>query len=188
VENLKWGALWTKRTRRWRRCAAFPATRRRRGTNISRVTDVADFLDEDPKKFWCGRVEKSKNRVRWTESITVEDLTARITADYAEIGRVTALTPKSRGVSGRIQVLTIVGEKGSVDIAGDLKIRRTLGGLKSTLFEVKREGNRFTFRGAGFGHGVGMCQLGAIGMADAGKPHKEILGHYYRGTHLHKLY
>ena len=156
--------------------------------NVSKVTDVEGFLDEDPKRFWCGRVEKSKNRFRWTESITVDDLTARITADYAEIGRVKALTAKSRGVSGRISVLTIVGEKGSVDVAGDLKIRRTLGGLKSTLFEVKREGNKFTFRGAGFGHGVGMCQLGAIGMAEAGKPHKEILGHYYRGTHLHKLY
>jgi SpoIID/LytB domain protein len=168
-----------------------PSLRGRRDdpkANISRVTDVADFLDEDPKKFWCGRVEKSKNRVRWTESITVEDLTARITADYAEIGRVKALTPKSRGVSGRIQVLTIVGEKGSVDIAGDLKIRRTLGGLKSTLFEVKREADHFVFRGAGFGHGVGMCQMGAMGMATAGKPHAQILGHYYRGTRVHRLY
>jgi len=60
--------------------------------------------------------------------------------------------------------------------------------LKSTLFEVKREGAAFVFRGAGFGHGVGMCQLGAIGMAEAGKTHDVILGHYYRGTHLHKLY
>ena len=60
--------------------------------------------------------------------------------------------------------------------------------MKSTLFEVKREGTQFVFRGAGFGHGVGMCQLGAIGMAEAGKSHDVILGHYYRGTHLHKLY
>jgi SpoIID/LytB domain protein len=44
------------------------------------------------------------------------------------------------------------------------------------------------FHGAGFGHGVGMCQMGAIGMANAGKTHAQILGHYYRGTHLHKLY
>ena len=63
-----------------------------------------------------------------------------------------------------------------------------LGGLKSTLFEVKRDGDAFVFKGAGFGHGVGMCQLGAIGMAEAGKSHDKILAHYYRGTHLHKLY
>jgi stage II sporulation protein D len=44
------------------------------------------------------------------------------------------------------------------------------------------------FRGAGFGHGVGMCQHGAMGMAGAGKTHAQILAHYYRGTHLHRLY
>ena len=46
----------------------------------------------------------------------------------------------------------------------------------------------FFIRGAGFGHGVGMCQMGAIGMATAGKPHAQILAHYFRGTHLHRLY
>ena len=43
-------------------------------------------------------------------------------------------------------------------------------------------------RGAGFGHGVGMCQMGAIGMAGAGKSDQQILAHYYRGSHLHRLY
>jgi SpoIID/LytB domain protein len=170
---------------------ADPSLRGRRDDpkgNISRVTDVSTFLDEDPKTFWCGRVEKGRSKVRWTESFTVEDLSARIAMDYPEIGRLKALTPKARGVSGRIQTMVVVGEKGSVEVKGDLKIRRLLGGLKSTLFEVKRDGNKFVFRGAGFGHGVGMCQLGAIGMAGAGKGHKDILGHYYRGTHIHKLY
>src|SRR6185503_493502 len=105
--------------------------------NMSRVTDVHDFLDEDPKTFYCGRHEKAKNKFRWTESISVDDLTARLSVDYAEIGRVKDLKPKTRGVSGRIQVITVVGDKGSVDISGDLTIRRSLGGLKSTLFEVK---------------------------------------------------
>ena len=158
--------------------------------NVSRVTSASidAFLAEDPKTFWCGRVEKSKGRIRWTEKITAEDLTVRLAADYPEIGRVKNLTAKQRGVSGRVQVLTITGEKGAVDITGDLKIRRQLGGLKSSLFEVTKDGGTFVFRGAGFGHGVGMCQLGAIGMAQAGKSHKDILGHYYRGTHLHRLY
>jgi stage II sporulation protein D len=47
---------------------------------------------------------------------------------------------------------------------------------------------RFVIRGAGFGHGVGMCQMGAMGMASAGKSFAQILAHYYRGSHLHKLY
>jgi stage II sporulation protein D len=168
-----------------------PSLRGRRDdgkANMSKVTDVGAFLDEDAKQFWCGRNEKSKGRFRWTESIAVDELTTRLSVDHPEIGRVKALTPKTRGVSGRIQVLTVTGEKGSFELTGDLNIRRTLGGLKSTLFEVKRDGNKFVFDGAGFGHGVGMCQLGAIGMATAGKSYKDILGHYYRGTHVHKLY
>ena len=120
-----------------------------------------------------------------TGSIRVISVNAMITP---EIGRVKTLIPKQRGVSGRIQILTITGDKASVDVAGDLKIRRLLGGLKSTLFDVKRDGNTFVFQGAGFGHGVGMCQLGAIGMAEANKTNEQILGHYYRGTHLHRLY
>ena len=115
-------------------------------------------------------------------------MTARVATEYPELGRVKALTPKTRGSSGRIEILTIAGDKGTVDVTGDLHIRRLLGGLKSTLFEVKRDGDAFVFKGAGFGHGVGMCQLGAIGMAEAGRSHDKILAHYYRGTHLHKLY
>jgi SpoIID/LytB domain protein len=86
-----------------------------------------------------------------------------------------------------------VGDRGAAVAEGDLYIRRLLGGLKSTLFLVDTEGSRarptaFVFHGAGFGHGVGMCQVGAIGMAEAGKSHADILGHYYRGIHLRRLY
>ena len=154
----------------------------------SKVTDVHAFLAEDPKGFWCGRVAKSHNRFRWSERLRIDDLTARVAAEFPQVGRIKALTPKQRGVSGRIKVLTIAGTKGSVDVIGDLRIRRLLGGLKSTLFEVRRDGDAFVLDGAGFGHGVGMCQLGAIGMAEAGRTHTQILAHYYRGTHLHRLY
>ena len=156
--------------------------------SVSRVTDVTAFLAQDGKDTWCGRVAKGHAKFRWTEKINADDLTARISVEYPEIGRVTALEPKQRGASGRIQTLAITGDKGRVEVSGDLHIRRLLGGLKSTLFEVRREGATFVFHGAGFGHGVGMCQLGAIGMAEAGKSHSQILQHYYRGTHLHRLY
>lgn len=157
--------------------------------NVSRVTDatIGDFLADD-HDAWCSKPKLGKKSFRWTEKMRADDLSARLAIDYPEIGRVKSLVPKQRGVSGRIGVIAIKGEKGSVDIAGDLKIRRALGGLKSTLFTVKREGDTFVFEGAGFGHGVGMCQMGAIGMANAGRAHDKILGHYYRGTHLHKLY
>ena len=98
------------------------------------------------------------------------------------------LIARQRGVSGRIGVLAIEGDKGRVEVSGDLHIRRLLGGLKSTLFEVSRQGDGFVIRGAGFGHGVGMCQMGAMGMAAAGRRSAQILAHYYRGSHLHRLY
>lgn len=168
-----------------------PSLRGRRDdakASTAKVGNLDAFLAEDPKTFWCGRVERSRNRFRWTERISADDLTLRVSTDFPQLGRVKALTAKQRGVSGRIQVLTITGDRSTVDVSGDLKIRRLLGGLKSTLFDVRRDGNTFVFTGAGFGHGVGMCQLGAIGMAEAGKTHEQILAHYYRGTHLHRLY
>ncbi|MDB4954291.1 MAG: SpoIID/LytB domain protein [Myxococcales bacterium] len=157
---------------------------------VTRITDdnLGAFLAEDPDDSWCGRVKHGGAKFRWTEKLGADELTTRISVEYPELGRVKALTPKARGVSGRIQTIAIVGDKASIEVTGDLHIRRLLGGLKSTLFEVRREGNTFVFHGAGFGHGVGMCQMGAIGMADAGKSHEQILEHYYRGTHLHRLY
>ena len=103
------------------------------------------------------------------------------------------LEPLERGISGRLKRLRIVGEGGSAIVEGDLTIRRLFGGLKSSLFVVASSGpaaapQTFTFNGAGFGHGVGMCQVGASAMAEAGKTHGEILSHYYRGMHLHRLY
>ncbi len=157
---------------------------------MTKVTDVDAFLDEAPDSAWCGRVKtpSARGKFRWTERVSVADMTTRVATEYPEIGRVQSLTARQRGASGRIEMLAIAGDRGSIEVTGDLHIRRLLGGLKSTLFEVKREGDAFVFRGAGFGHGVGMCQLGAIGMAEAGRSHDKILAHYYRGTHLHKLY
>ncbi|MBX3160113.1 MAG: SpoIID/LytB domain-containing protein [Deltaproteobacteria bacterium] len=155
---------------------------------MTKVTDLDAFLAKD-HDAWCSKAgKKGAKSFRWTEKIRADDLTARIATDIPEVGRVKKLVAKQRGVSGRIGTLTIQGDKGNADVTGDLRIRRLLGGLKSTLFKVEREGDTFVFHGAGFGHGVGMCQMGAIGMASAGKTHKDILGHYYRGTHIHRLY
>jgi SpoIID/LytB domain protein len=156
---------------------------------MSRITDdnIGAFLDGD-RDAWCNQPRLGKARFRWTERVSAAELTARVATEHPEIGRVQRLVARQRGSSGRIGVLAIEGDKGKVEIAGDLHIRRLLGGLKSTLFEVARQGDAFVFRGAGFGHGVGMCQMGAIGMASAGRSHTQILGHYYRGSHLHRLY
>ncbi|HEX8113111.1 MAG TPA: SpoIID/LytB domain-containing protein, partial [Kofleriaceae bacterium] len=156
---------------------------------MTRITDgnIGAFLDGE-RDAWCNQPRLGKGKFRWTETVSAGDLTARIATEHPEVGRVQRLIARQRGASGRIGVLAIEGDQGRVEIAGDLHIRRLLGGLKSTLFEVHREGDAFVFRGAGFGHGVGMCQMGAIGMASAGRSHAQILAHYFRGTHLHRLY
>jgi SpoIID/LytB domain protein len=156
---------------------------------MTRITDdnIGGFLDGG-RDAWCNQPRLGKAKFRWTEKLPVAELTARVATEHPEIGRVRRLVARQRGASGRIGVLAIEGEKGTVEIAGDLHIRRLLGGFKSTLFEVARDGDTFVFHGAGFGHGVGMCQMGAIGMAAAGKSHAQILAHYYRGSHLHRLY
>jgi len=159
------------------------------GGGMSRVTDdsVGAFLDGGGDA-WCNQGRLARPKFRWTEKVSETELTARIATEHPEVGRVRRLVARQRGVSGRIGVLAIEGDKASAEVSGDLHIRRLLGGLKSTLFEVTRQGDSFVFRGAGFGHGVGMCQMGAIGMAAAGRSHAQILAHYYRGSHLHRLY
>jgi SpoIID/LytB domain protein len=156
---------------------------------MSRITDdnLGAFLDGDGDA-WCSKPKLGTSKFRWTEKISQTELTARVAVEYPEVGRVKQLVAKRRGVSGRIAVLAIAGDKTTIEVSGDLHIRRLLGGLKSTLFEATRQGDTFVIRGAGYGHGVGMCQMGAIGMASAGKPYAQILGHYYRGSHLHRLY
>jgi stage II sporulation protein D len=162
---------------------------------MSRVTadNLEKFLDQPPEQSWCGQTKLGKGRFRWTAKISADDLSTRVAEEFPSVGRVTAIVPGTRGVSGRISTLTIRGDRGTAEVTGDLKIRRLLGGLKSSLFAVDVEGaiakpTSFVFRGAGFGHGVGMCQMGAIGMAEAGKNYQQILQQYYRGTHIKKLY
>lgn len=108
-----------------------------------------------------------------------------------DFGTLRALEVLGRGCSGRATAVRLVGSRRSVEVHGELKIRRALGGLKSSMFVVDRDRDRWgrlVLRGGGHGHGVGMCQHGAIGMANAGKDYREILAHYYTGADVTKLW
>lgn len=112
-----------------------------------------------------------------------------------DVGNVISLQAVERGVSGRIVRLKVVGEKMSVVVGKELEIRRVLSHshLYSSAFIVRPEGTervpeRFRLIGAGWGHGVGLCQIGAAVMARQGKSYQEILGHYYRGSSTCTLY
>ena len=113
------------------------------------------------------------------------------------LGRIAALEPLDRGPSGRIRRLRIRGENGTVVIGKELEIRRALSRshLYSSAFVPKgedydRQGypRRIRLTGAGWGHGVGLCQIGAAALAGGGAGHEEILGHYFGGSNLQALY
>lgn len=103
------------------------------------------------------------------------------------------MVPGPRGVTGRVESVTITGSRGETTVLRDA-IRSALGGLRSNLFisapQLNENGvaEAFLFEGAGWGHGVGMCQSGAAGMAEAGYEYTEVLGHYYPESDIEKRY
>jgi len=104
--------------------------------------------------------------------------------------------PLRRGPSGRISRLKIVGSKRTMIVGKELEIRRWLSPshLYSSAFAVKvaydprGRAERFTLHGAGWGHGVGLCQIGAAVMANRGLSAEEILKHYFRDIEMKKIY
>jgi stage II sporulation protein D len=125
----------------------------------------------------------------WEARMPREELETRIQA-RASIGRLQDLIPGRRGVSGRIVDLTVVGSAGKFTFRGFDIIR--LLGVRESLFLVEKQLGRdgapdhFVFTGRGWGHGVGLCQVGAYGMALRGKSYEQILNHYYTGISLEK--
>ncbi len=107
-----------------------------------------------------------------------------------DFGTIESLTPLERGVSGRISRLRIDGSKRSMIIGKELEIRKTLSQshLYSSAFTVKRENGDFVIYGAGWGHGVGLCQIGAAVMGSKGYGYREILAHYYKGARVEAAY
>ena len=125
---------------------------------------------------------------RWKVVYSQEELTALVARHAPQLGKIIDLIPLKRGVSGRIYELKIVGENESIIIGKELEIRKWLSNshLYSSAFVVEKEGNTFTLYGAGWGHGVGLCQIGAAVMAEKGYTYKEILAHYYPNTILYE--
>ena len=122
---------------------------------------------------------------RWKVSYTTKQLSTLISKKSGiDFGEILSLEPIKRGVSGRIYELKIVGTKKTLTIGKELEIRKWLSEshLYSSAFIVKKENDTFTLYGAGWGHGVGLCQIGAAVMATKGYTYKEILAHYYPNT------
>jgi stage II sporulation protein D len=131
--------------------------------------------------------DRDSRYYRWEVRMTPGEI-ASAAARYGTVGTVRDVVPLRLGVSGRVVEMAIRGSDGDMVIKG-LKVRWALG-LRENLFVVDREMDgaggvgRFIFTGKGWGHGVGLCQVGAAGMAQGGSRFESILTHYYTGVRL----
>ncbi|WP_373828162.1 SpoIID/LytB domain-containing protein [Bacteroides heparinolyticus] len=135
---------------------------------------------------------------RWKVAYTQDELSALILKRSGiDYGQIIDLVPVARGTSGRLWKLKIVGTKKTLTIGKELEIRRTLSAshLYSSAFVVDKEElspegipGRFVLTGAGWGHGVGLCQIGAAVMGEQGYTYDAILLHYYIDAQIEKLY
>lgn len=154
--------------------------------------ELADWLSSQPDSSTFREGYFVRGAYRWTVWITREQLESRI-RPKAKIGRIKAVIPMERGISGRVKRVMVKGTAGSYIVSGS-SLPYRLGGLRSTLFVVQPKVGRdglpesFIFNGGGWGHGVGMSQSGAAGMALDGASVSEILAYYYPGTELVQKY
>ena len=124
---------------------------------------------------------------RWTEVYGRQELADLIERKSGvHIGRLVGMEPLERGLSGRIWKLRIVGSEKTMIVGKELEIRRILSQshLKSSAFDVEFTDDKVILHGSGWGHGVGLCQIGAAVMASEGYTYRQILEHYYPGSEL----
>lgn len=141
--------------------------------------------------------QRTSDFYRWKVNYNQKDLAKLLTTNLGiDFGNITDLVPVERGFSGRIVKLRIEGTKRSITIGKELYIRKVLSKsyLYSSAFIVKKENiekgipQRFKLTGAGWGHGVGLCQIGAAVMGEMGYSFDAILIHYFRGAEIKRIY
>ena len=144
------------------------------------LAQVLNDYDQETPNFYEWRVEYSQ-----------EELTELVNRKTKlDLGVIQDLVPLDRGVSGRIWRLQIVGSKRTFIIGKELEIRRALSEthLYSSAFKVEKRDGRFILKGRGWGHGVGLCQIGAAVMGEKGYDYDDILLYYYRGAEIKQEY
>jgi len=175
-----------------------------------------DFSDEENSKEWitgnppayCNTTDvkilshilvdydkETKDFFRWSVEYSQEEIASLIKEkSKIDFGEIIDLVPVERGDSARLVKLKIVGTKKTLTVGKELEIRRLLSKthLYSSAFIVKKIGKnipeKFILYGAGWGHGVGLCQIGAAVMAELGYNFDEILPHYFSNIELKKIY
>jgi peptidoglycan hydrolase-like amidase len=144
------------------------------------------FLEAEQSRLGPA-ADRTSRYYRWEVRLSPAEV-AQAVSRYGQVGTVKDVVPRRLGVSGRVVELAVLGTSSELVLTG-LKVRWGLG-LRENLFVVDRELDgagdvaRFVFTGKGWGHGVGLCQVGASGMAQAGATYDQILKHYYSGINV----
>ncbi len=154
--------------------------------NTHIITQILNNYDQETTDFYRWKVYYAQDEIS-------ELIRQRSKIDF---GFIIDLVPIQRGKSGRITRLKIIGSLHTMTIGKELEIRRTLSSshLFSSAFVVDKGPLKngfpesFTLTGAGWGHGVGLCQIGAAVMGEKGYKYDEILLHYYKGADIRKFY
>lgn len=158
--------------------------------HVNNVGEV-DFLEVRPAPNGAS-AERMSPFTNWTTELSLGQIQARLARYARGIGPITDVRVAARGSSRRAIDLEVIGTAGTSHVRGG-RIRSVLG-LREQLFVIERkldsEGRTvgFSFAGRGWGHGVGLCQVGAYGLAKQGLTYSEILKAYYTGIELTKLY
>jgi len=150
-----------------------------------------DYLEVKPAPNGAA-ADRSSPFSNWTAELSPGQVQARLARSARGIGQLVNLRVVTRGSSHRVTDLEVIGTSGTAHVRGG-RIRSALG-LKEQLFVIDRELDdngrvtSFVFKGRGWGHGVGMCQVGAYGLAKQGFSYEQILKAYYTGIEVSKMY
>jgi stage II sporulation protein D len=155
---------------------------------------------EEAKNVWAGSKEpylksisctfcKDSPYYQWEKRIKERNLRNVLEEKGLDLSRIKEIEITEKSPTGRAVRIAIRHRKATQPLMAN-NFRLFIGPdlLRSTLFTVSKEKNEFIFKGHGWGHGVGMCQWGAKGMAEKGRDYKEILKHYYTGIEIEKVY
>ena len=149
-------------------------------TDPTVLTEVLNSYDQETQHFF-------RWQVKYSSAELSELVKQKLGIDF---GKITDLIPVERGVSGRLIRIKICGTLKTLTIGKELLIRKAFSPshLYSSAFIVEKKEDKFIFYGAGWGHGVGLCQIGAAVMGTQGYSYRQILQHYFPDTEILKLY
>lgn len=151
-------------------------------------TNIRAWLESYPPTYEAKSSFVRADKYRWTRELSAQRLVE------LGLGRVERIEVLGRGPGGRVTGVRLHTQEGTREILRELPVRRAFGNLNSGMFVVDHERapdgtlEKVRFTGGGWGHGSGMCQIGAIGRAERGQSFKDILAHYYNGAVVKRVY